>query len=228
MHFITTIKNKLLIIFPIIIFLSLAGITGCDDSGVATEENTTTTDTNVIIYKNVAAFYWQNGSNDTSYMGINLLEGDSTRQVSTLKDMELIDSVNTFHNFYFRSGDMSLIAIGFKTRFSRPYRDMASDKFDTLSVIPDSDTLGLTPSDFTSDDTYGNTAWGYFNFNQTEKPVFGFYLQGRNTGNKYIYGVFHVKSIDSLFTVVPDSSAGIKATIDIKLNTAGNNHFVVQ
>ena len=219
-------KNKVFLFLPVLMFIGMMGITGCDDSGVATEEGTTT-DTNVVIYKDVAAYYWQNGSNDTSYMGINLLEGDSTRQVSTLKDMELIDSVNTFHNFYFRSGDMSLIAIGFKTRFSRPYRDISSDKFDTLSVIPDSDTLGLTPSDFTSDDTYGNTAWGYFNFSQTEQPVYGFYLQGRNTGNKYIYGVFHVKSIDQVSSNNPPS-AGIKITVDIKLNKAGNNHFVVQ
>jgi hypothetical protein len=226
MNFKNFTKNKFVLIIPLVIFISLVGIIGCDDSGVTTEEPPAG-DSNVVIYKNVAAFYWQRGSNDTSYMGINLLEGDSTRQVSTSKDMELIDSVNSFHNFYFRSGDISLVAIGYKTRFNRPYRDMTSDKFDTLSVIPDSDTL-LTPNDFTQNDTYGGGDWGYFNFNQTTQPVYGFYLQGRNTGNKYIYGVFHVKSIDSLFTVVPDSSAGIKATIDIKLNTAGNNHFVVQ
>ena len=220
------LQNKLIALIPLLFFIALVGITGCDDSGVTTENPPPTTDTNVVIYKNVAAFYWQSGSNDTSHMGIDLLEGDSTIQVSTRKDMELIDSVNTFHNFYFRSGDLSLVAIGYKTRFSRPYRDMTPDNFDTLSVIPDSDTLGLTPADFTSDDTYGNTAWGYFNFNQTELPVFGFYLQGKSTGGKYIYGVFHVKRIESVTAPPPNPSAGIMITIDIKLNKAGNNHFV--
>jgi hypothetical protein len=222
MNFTYIIKNKLTAVVPLLFFISLIGITGCDDSGVATKE-TTTTDSNVVIYKNVAAFFWQYGSNDTSYMGVDLLDGDSTRQIATYKDMELIDSVNTFNNFYFRSGDMSLIAIGFKTRFNRIYANMGSDNFDTLSVIPDSDTL-LTPADFTSDDTYGNSAWGYFNFGQTLKPVYSFYLQGRNTGNKYIYGVFHVKSIANVYS--PEyASNGIMITIDIKLNKAGNNHF---
>ncbi len=216
-------KDRLIIILPLIAFVSLIYISGCDDSGVETKENPV--DTNVVIYKGLAAFYWFGGSNDTSYMGVNLLEGDSVRQISTIKDMELIDSANSQINYYFRSGDMSLLAIGLKTRFNRVSDNMETTKFDTLSVIPDSDS-NLTPLDFVWNDTYGIAgAWGYFNFGQTNKPVYSFYLQGRNTsGTNYIYGVFHVSRIEQVSSITPPSN-GVKISIDIKLNKAGKNDF---
>ncbi len=220
---IALIKSKFILLFPLLIAIGLLSFQGCDDSGVEPEPPLTT-DTSVVFFNNVAPTYWFDGTNDTSYMGINLFEGLVRRQVSTDKDMELIDFQNDTTNFYFRSGDMSFLAIGTKTRFNRIYDNIDTTTFDTLSVIPDSDT-NLTPLDFTSDDTYNNGAWGYFAIDQVEQPVFSFYLQGRNTnGTTFYYGMFHVKKIDQVSSVTPPSN-GIKITIDIKLNKAGKNKF---
>jgi len=216
-------RNRIIFIpFSLIIFCSLFLVnSGCDDSGVAPPPPTVT-DTNVVIYKSVAAFFWQNIFNDSNYSGINLLDGDSTRHDSVNKDMELLDSAGTFTNFYFISGNRSSVP-GKKTRFNRISSSMTPYQFDTLSVIPISDSV-LTPSNFTQDST---AYWAYFNISQTKYPVYSFYLQGRHTGNKYIYGVFHVKSIQRVYSSL-GLTYGVLIIIDIKLNKAGLNHFVVK
>jgi hypothetical protein len=219
-------KTRLIIFLPILLIAGLIYIPGCDDSGVV-EPPPAGTDTSVVIYKNVTAFYWFHGTNDTSYMGVNLLEGLNVRQLDTTKDMELIDNQNDTTNFYFRTGNLTKDAIGFQVRFNRPYHDLDSIGFDSLSVIPDSDTL-LTPADFTQDDTYGGGAWSYFNLGMLEKPVYSFYLAGKfnynQTGGYRVYGVFHVKSIETVYAPLYNSY-GVKITIDIKLNKAGKNNF---
>jgi hypothetical protein len=216
-------KTKYMLVLPLLTAIALLSFQGCDDSGVETEPPPVV-DTSVVFFDNIAPMYWQNGTNDTSQMGVNLYEGLVRRQVSTDKDMELIDDQNNFTDFYFRSGDLSFLAIGTKTRFNRIYENMDTTTFDTVSVIPDSDT-NLTPLDFTSDDTYNNGAWNFFVIGQTEQPVYSFYLEGRNTNNNYIYGMFHVKSIEQITSTLIPPSNGILVTIDIKLNKAGKNKF---
>ena len=216
------IKNKLYLL----ILLSAAGLinfNGCDDSGI---EPKTTVDTNVVRYYNISPTYWFQGTNDTSHMGVNLLEGDEEINVSSRKDMTLIDFQSDTVNFLFRSGIIDdRIPLGYATRFNRIYANIDSAKFDSLSVIPDSDN-NLTPDDFTQNDTWGNGAWQYFAINQAEKPVYSFYLQGRNiSGTNFIYGVFHVRKVERVYSPPVPESYGVKITIDIKLNNAGKNHF---
>ncbi len=159
-------------------------------------------------------------------MGINLWEGIPVRQLDTTKDMELIDFTNDTTNFYFRSGDYTKDATGFSTKFYRIYSNL--DRFDTLSVIPDSNNK-LDSTDFTSVDTYGNGVWGYFHLGQTGKPVYSFYLSGKyaygQSGGYRVFGVFLIKRIESVYSPEYDSD-GIRITVDIKLNKIGDNHFV--
>lgn len=148
--FLSKISKSFLLLLVISAVVVLPFISGCDDSGVT--ESTPTIDSNVVIYRDLSPRYWFGGSNDTSFMGVNLWEGQITRQVSTLKDMELIDSASTFQNFLFRSGDLSRLSAGLRTRFVRVHSDMNSARFDTLNVIPDSNNK-LDSLDFTADDT---------------------------------------------------------------------------
>ena len=217
------IKNKLFLPILLSAAAGLINFIGCDDSGI--EPKKETADTNVVRYYNIAPTYWFQGTNDTSHMGVNLLEGDEEINVSSRKDMTLIDFQSDTVNFLFRSGIIDdRIPLGYATRFNRIYANIDSTKFDTLSVIPDSDTT-LTPSDFTQDDTWGNGIWQYFAINQAEKPVYSFYLQGRNTsGTNFIYGVFHVRKVERVSSINP-VSIGVKVTVDIKLNKAGKNDF---
>lgn len=208
-------KNLLLLLF----IARTVFFGGCDDSGVAPPPPVYI-DTNVIVYMNVSPFYWQFGSYDTTFAGVNILDGKSTRQDSVNKDIELTGSAGTFQNFYFRSGNLTYQMTGKKTRFKWEYSTMTPSQFDTLSVIKDTDTA-LTPSDFTQDST---SVWGFFNVGQNRFPVFSFYLEGRNTGNKFLYGVFHIKSVQRVFSV-EYGTYGVMVTIDIKYNKAGKNQM---
>lgn len=212
-------KRKIFIIVYLLLFTIIIGTVGCDDSGVVPVPPRFI-DTNVVVYKDIFVFFWDSQDYDTTYAGVDIWAGMSVRQDSTNKDMELTDSAGTLRNYYFRSGDLTLLLTGKKTRFKREYGSLVPIYFDTLSVIKDSDSL-LTPSDFTEDST---AAWEYFNLNQNRMPVFSFYLQGRNTGNNYIYGVFHVKGVQRVFSS-NFITYGIMVIIDIKLNKAGKNQF---
>lgn len=218
-------KNRKLIKLLSVLFLvyGIAGISGCDDSGVVpTVINPV--HHYVFIYKNVTVNYLFTAQNDSSYTGVNLQFGVATRPNDSLKDIEIVDFGDN-QNFYFRSGDLSPYTVGFKTRFNRPYSDMSSVDFDTVTVIPDSDSL-LTPADFTQDNT---GYWGFFNIGQPTKPVFSFYLAGKynlnQSGGKQVYGIFHVKAVEGFYSPAYHSY-GVKITIDIKINRAGKNSFI--
>jgi hypothetical protein len=205
------------------LYFGLAGIIGCDDSGVVPEVPAPVYHY-VFIYKNVTMTYLFTAPNDSSNMGVNLLLGVTTKPGDSSKDMELTGTSSN-SNFYLRSGDLSPYALGFKTLFNRPYADMSSSDFDTVTVIPNSDSL-LTPADFTQDYT---SYWGYFNIGQLTKPVFSFYLAGKynlnQSGSLRVFGVFHVKEVQNYYSSIYHSY-GVKMTIDIKVNRGGKNSFI--
>lgn len=214
------------IVFSIMLLPLLIYINGCDDSGIV---NTNTTDSNVVIYKNLAPTLWFKGIYDTSHQTVNLWEGQLRLGISSDKDIVLIDQNSDTTNFYFRSGDLSIDAQGMQTRFNRIYSDLdSSSKFDSLSVIPDSNNE-LDSTDFTQDDTYGNGTWSYFSINQTTHPVYSFYLKGKYANNQTnfhrIYGVFYIKNVAKVSTPLNGGSFGVQITIDVKLNKIGANHF---
>jgi hypothetical protein len=167
---------------------------------------------------------WFHGTADTSFQAVDLWGGMVNRGISSDKDIFLISLNSDTINFYFRSGDLSLDATGKQTRFNRVYDNLDSTyKFDSLSVIPNS-TNELDSLDFTQDDTQ---PWGYFVVGQTMHPVFSFYLKGKYlaglTSGYRVYGVFYIKNIVALPNYPLN---GVQITIDVKLNTKGNNHFV--
>ena len=213
-------KNNLIVLLIFLFVIGIIGFTGCDDSGVAPPPPTVT-DTNVVIFYDVGAFFWDSVTADSTYSGVNLLKGDSTMLRSVSKDMLLVDSAGTFTKFYFRSGHLAENP-GYRTRFNRIYANITPAQFDTVSVIPISDSL-LKPANFTKDST---GYWDFFSVSQNKYPVFSFYLEGRNdTGSKFIYGVFQVRNVFSSFN---GQTYGILVMINIKLNKAGQNHFVVR
>jgi hypothetical protein len=218
---IALIKSKFILLLPLLIAVGLLNFQGCDDSGIEPEKEPTT-DTSVVFYDNISPTFWFSITN-TTQMGVNLFDGRIVSQDSTIRDMELIDLNSDTLNFRFRSGDQTIDQFGLATRFKQEYTDIDTTKFDTVSVIKDSDT-NLTPTDFTGNDTY-EVSGVYFLIDQVEQPVFSFYLQGRNTGNNYYYGMFHVKKVERVYSAPPNESYGVKVTIDIKLNKAGKNKF---
>lgn len=216
-------QGLLNILITLIISLGLSGLAGCDDSGVV-PKITPVTPHYVAVYKNVTATRIFQDPNDSSYSGIDLYNGCSTKRVDSNKDMELLDLLGDMTNFYFCSGDISGGAIGYRTRFNTLYSDISSASFDTLSVIPDDDSL-LAPTEFTHENT---TCGGYFHIDQTDKPVFSFYLAGKynfsQTGHR-VYGVFHVLKVERIYLQVYHSF-GVRVTVDIKINRAGKNYFL--
>jgi hypothetical protein len=221
MNFRAFLRNKLILILPLIAFVSLIYISGCDDAGVETKETPLGNDSDVVAYNNLSVTYSFNGSNDTSYIAVNLWTGQIERDLSSTKDMTLRDSVNTFQNFYFRSGDLTVDVPGFQTRFYKIFNDYTQVQFDSLKSIDAGTTLDSL--DFTQDDTRGgdNGVWGYFNAPLTSKPVYSFYLKGKFAAGvtaKRIYGVIYFKE-----AVLGTNTFSL--TFDVRLNKNGDNWF---
>jgi len=216
-------KNKIFLLLPVLVFIGIIGITGCDDSGVATEESTPTgNDSDVVSYPNLSVTYYYSGSNDTSFIAVNLWQGRIERDLSSTKDMTLRDLNNTFRDFYFRSGDLSVDIPGFQTRFYKLFDNYAQVQFDSIKYISAGATLDSL--DFTQDDTRGggNGVWGYFNVPFNSRPVYSFYLKGKFANGvtaKRIYGIMYFKQA----TLIPDSTFTLK--FDVRLNKNGDNWF---
>lgn len=223
MHFSAFSKSTAVILFSSAMFVLMLLAPGCDDSGIVPEPGGTLTgnDSDVVSYENLSVIYSFSGSNDTSFIAVNLWEGLIVRDISATKDMTLRDSVNTFRNFYFRSGDLSLAVPGYQTRFYKLFNNYSQVGFDTIKYIDAGATLDSL--DFTQDDTRGgeNAVWGYFNAPLAATPVYSFYLKGKfasGVTTKRIYGIIYFKQAG----VGPNT---FSLTFDVRLNKNGDNWF---
>lgn len=212
-------KFKYFLAFVITVGFGLTVINGCDDSGV---EVTPTVDSGVVHFDSIGVV---DGIGGNTFNGINLYNGTTVIQDSTSKDVQLVDSLGSFINYILRSGDMSDFdnpVIGFQTRFNRIYASMTQAQFDTITKIPDTDTA-LSDIDFTSDDTYGNGAWGYFNLPMStsdSKPVFSFWLKGKSANfiGRNVYGILYPREAST-------EGGNFRMSFDVKINVMGYNHF---
>jgi hypothetical protein len=213
------LKEKAAFFILILMGSSIIAIGGCDDSGITP---TDPPDSNVEHFDSIGV---TDGIGNVMN-GINLLLGTTVPRDSTSKDVQLVDSSGTGSNFILRSGDLSDLnsrVVGFQTRFNRIYASMTPAQFDTITVIPDSDT-SLNALDFTADDTYGGGAWGYFNANINigdPLPVYSFWLKGKSesfTGVN-VFGILIPREASN-------SSGTFRMSFEVKINTSGKNNFV--
>lgn len=206
------LKNKTAYLLLFLTAVTMGIISGCDDAGVVSDP----------VISHVEHFDSLEVSDNIDLKGLNLYMGTTVHRDSASKDAELVDSAGTFMNYYLRSGHLSdLPFAGFETRFNRIYASMTQAQFDTITVIPDSDTT-LGANDFTSDDTYGNGAWGYFNapINLSDsKPVFSFWLKGKSANflGVNVYGIIYPREASNPGTY--------RMSFEVKINTAGENDF---
>ncbi|RPI19814.1 MAG: hypothetical protein EHM58_00025 [Ignavibacteriae bacterium] len=203
-------------LFLLLAITIAAFYTGCDDSGIVDDK--TATDSTLINYDNLIISE-RTIPFDSAYSSVDLLKGEILMELSTLKDAVLVDYMDTLQSlqmFYFRSGDKTIDAAGFETRFKQyVYPNLTQSSFDTLTVIPDSDTT-LNEQDFETDGT------PTFNDPLQNHSVYGFYLKGKSTVNiKPIYGMLY---LDSAWR---DNNNYFKLRFDVKLNTGGENSFKV-
>jgi hypothetical protein len=183
----------------------------CDDSGILPQASDV--DTTAFNFNNLIISERNPVSFDSSFSSIDYWKGKIIQEMNSDKDAVLVDSFST--QFYFRSGDLSLDAPGYRTLFKQfVYPNFTQTNFDTVSVIPDTDDT-LTTVDFTSNIT--NT----FTNPLSEHPVYGFYLQGKYSGGVTWKPVVGMVYIDSSWT----ESGLAKFRIDVKINTAGQNRF---
>lgn len=210
------LKEKASFLLAVIVAVTMVSASGCDDSGV---ENPPVVDNGVIHFDSI------NVADILSTKGMNLLNGTTVSRDSASKDVELVDSAGTFMNYYLRSGDMSdfvSTVVGFQTRFNRIYASMSHAQFDTITVIPDTDTT-LNSLDFTANDTYGKGAWGYFNIPMStsdNKPVFSFWLKGKseNFVGRNVFGILIPREAST-------EGGFFRMSFEVKINTFGNNDF---
>src|SRR4030095_4696301 len=209
------IKNlfNLLLIAAAIIYI------GCsdDEEGV---NNPPVNDTSLAIYNNLVISE-RTIPFDSAFSAVDLNLGTILLDGSSIKDANLVDLI-AFNDssFFFRSGDLSDIPVpGYQTRFLKIalYSNLTQSQFDTIKVIPDSDTT-LTENDFTLDSTEG------FRTIQLTKPVYGFYLKGKYDTHVTPYRVFGLLYVDSTW----HTPTGFRLKFDVKVNKAGNNSFKSQ
>lgn len=187
---------------------------GCTDDTVSsgpTYDTIAVNFNNLIVSERIPPF-------DSAFSSVDLYHGAVIQEYSTLKDAVLVDSAQASENFYFRSGHLSVdMPAGFQTRFSEvfQYRNITQGQWDTIKVIPDSDT-NLTPDDFTLNETPS------FREPLNTHPVFGFYLAGRYLN----YSVYHVYGMIYIDSVWRDNGV-FKAKIDVKINKKGENRLAV-
>ncbi|HRE09717.1 MAG TPA: hypothetical protein PK605_00955 [Ignavibacteria bacterium] len=155
---------------------------------------------------------------DDAFSGIDLFSGVVVKDSSMYKDANLIDSVSFGDSvYYFRSGDLSDFPAsvpGYRTRFKLVMLQASQSEFDTMKVIPDTDTT-LTENDFTSDITGSFRAPLLFN------TVYGFYLKGKYDDNVTPNQVFGLLYLDEAY----NESTGFKLRFDVKINKSGKNNF---
>lgn len=155
---------------------------------------------------------------DDALSAVDLFSGMIVKDSSRYKDANLIDSIALGDSvYYLRSGDLSDFPVsvpGYRTRFKLVMLQASQSQFDTMKVIPDSDTT-LSENDFTADNTGSFTAPLLFN------TVYGFYLKGKFDDNVTPYPVYGLLYLEEAY----NESTGFKLKFDIKINKEGRNRF---
>ncbi len=155
---------------------------------------------------------------DDALSAVDLFSGMIVKDSSRYKDANLIDSIALGDSvYYLRSGDLSDFPVsvpGYRTRFKLVMLQASQSQFDTMKVIPDSDTT-LSENDFTADNTGSFTAPLLFN------TVYGFYLKGKFDDNVTPYPVYGLLYLEEAY----NESTGFKLKFDIKINKEGRNQF---
>ena len=186
---------------------------GCseDDDPINPPANDTTADiyNNLIISERTIPF-------DDALSAVDLFSGQIVKDSSMYKDANLIDSISLGDSvYYFRSGELSDFPSsvpGYRTRFKLIMLQASQSQFDTMKVIPDTDTT-LTENDFTSDNTGSFSAPLLFN------SVYGFYLKGKFDNDVTPYPVYGMIYLEEAY----NESTGFKLRFDVKINKEGRN-----
>jgi hypothetical protein len=205
------------VIYKVMILCAAIFYIGCGDDEI---NNPPPADTSTVNYNNLIISE-RTIPFDSALSGVDLYNGTIVLDGSPIKDANLVDSIALGDSsFYFRSGNLSDIPVpGYQTRFAKIflYSNITQTQFDTIKVIPDSDT-SLTENDFNLDATEG------FRSPQFTKPVYGFYLKGKYDQNVTTYRVFGLFYVDSTWY----EPSGFKLRFDVKINKAGKNSFSSQ
>lgn len=219
-------KTILSLFLPLILLTTmLFYTTGCNDNNVVTNDTTTIVNPNVKVYRNLTINEY---FGDASFSSINLDSGTITLANSIWRDAELSDSVGQGRDrYYVRSGDGSQdhLAPGQETKFV-PFFNTRSAiysqaDFDTTKRIDAGHIDPLVATDFYK---YSTFSLGR-SFTSSDIRVYGFWLKGKKTSMGWPterYGLIYLKSIA---TNTIGGVSTYQLTVDVKLNTAGQNDF---
>ena len=174
-------------------------------------------DTTAVIYNNLIISE-RTIPFDDALSAVDLFRGLIVKDSSMYKDANLIDSISLGDSvYYFRSGELSDFPSsvpGYRTRFKLIMLQASQSQFDTMKVIPDTDTT-LTENDFTSDNT------GSFSEPLLFNSVYGFYLKGKFDNDVTPYPVYGMIYLEEAY----NESTGFKLRFDVKINKEGRNQF---
>jgi len=216
-------KIALKLLLPL--FLITAFISGCKEDVL--NPTGTVPNPNVKVYRNIVI---SEDFNATSRSGIDLYAGTNTASLDAQRDAEIADSTaippEFRDRFYVRSGDGTYdgdVAPGQKTRFFPFFNTRntaySQSAFDTITYM--GAPGNLVPSDFSRNSLFslGRT------FVSGDIRVYGFWLEGKRVSlglSKEVYGLMYLKSISTVNIGGVDT---YQLTVDVKINTNGENDF---
>ncbi len=181
----------------------------------------------VKVFRNVAIYEFFNSN---SLSSVDLYNGLTVEANVALRDVELADSTGLGRDrFYIRSGDGTIDPrsnpIGQETRFVPQFIqrgiNYSQAQFDSIQKIDVGHVDPLVSFDFFRWSTYSLGR----SFVNSDIRVYGFWLKGKkiSLGLPYeVYGLMYLKSIE---TVTIGGNPTYKLTLDIKINTRGENDF---
>jgi hypothetical protein len=195
-------------LFITLVFAIIFLYQGCDDSGIINPH--VNIDTIRINYRDAVVIERNTLS---TYSAVDILNGAILMEVSSMKDVILVDSFNLGQRFYFVAGN-AFGPLGFETKFKNfVYDNLTQYQFDTIKVIPDCDSL--------CEDDFPDDYSGCFSDSIPARPVIGFYLEGKYESGYVYKPVYGVLYIDSTYR----DSVNFSLRFDVKMNRAGQNDF---
>lgn len=217
-------KAALALFLPLLLLTTtLFYTTGCNDNTLTTGDTTTVANPNVKVYRNIVINEFLTAS---SLSSADLYEGTAIDANNALRDTELSDSTaigSGYNRFWLRSGDGSQdrFPIGQETKFV-PFFNTRSAvysqaSFDTTKRIDPGHADPLLASDFYRYSTYSMGT----SFVSSDVRVYGFWLKGKKVSlglSNEVYGILYIKNIEG-------PAGSYKMTIDVKINTKGQNDF---
>jgi len=221
--------KKTITVFTLVILIFTSGQISSNSKSLNNLNTISARDTiinpNVKVFRNVAIYEFFDSN---SLSSVDLYNGQTVEANVALRDIELADSTAFGPDrFYIRSGDgtQENMPIGQETRFVPQFTqrgiNYSQEQFDSIQKIDVGHVDPLVSFDFFRWSTYSLGR----SFVPSDVRVYGFWLKGKKNTLGLVHEVYGLLYLKTIETVNLNGIETYKLTVDIKINTHGENDF---